>query len=60
MTDERLRNLVFRVSEEEIAMMKAIAAHEGTGIPVAVVVRGWIHREYRARFGDKKPPRPKR
>lgn len=59
MTPPIERNRVFqiRASDEELAMLAAIA--EAEGVSGADVLRLFIRRTYAERFGDKKP-KPRR
>ena len=50
----RTRNLVLRVSDEEICKAHAIADDRGESI--ATIYRSWLRETYRARFGDTTPP----
>lgn len=53
----RERNMVLRVSDEELGMAHAIATAENETI--ATVVRRFLREAYRARFGDIVPPAPR-
>jgi hypothetical protein len=44
-----------RVTAEERAKLERLAKEEG--VPASVLVRGWIKREYAARFESEKPKR---
>lgn len=50
---ERTNNLRLLVSDEELAMAKALA--DVDGVPVSHVVRQLLRQAYVGRFGDKKP-----
>lgn len=54
---ERVRNLVLRVSDDELAMAHAVAADRDETI--ARVVRRFIRDAYVERFGVTVPPKPK-
>jgi hypothetical protein len=53
----REKNLVLRVSDDELAMAHALA--EAQDEPIARVVRRFIRDAYVERFGVTKPPKPK-
>jgi hypothetical protein len=50
---EREEMLNVRMTAEELAMLRALA--EGDGLSQSDVVRQFIRRTYRERFGEKKP-----
>jgi len=52
-TREREEMLNVRMTAEELAMLRALA--EGDGLSQSDVVRQFIRRTYRERYGDKKP-----
>ena len=52
-SNERTHNLVLRVSDDELAMLRTLA--DERGVAMAVVVRDWIRNTYRDKHGDKKP-----
>ncbi len=54
---DRDRNLVLRVSDEELAMAHALS--DAQDEPIARVVRRFIRDAYVERFGVTKPPTPK-
>lgn len=54
---EREKNLVLRVSDDELAMAHALADVQDE--PIARVVRRLLQHAYVERFGTKKPPTPK-
>lgn len=54
---QRERNLVLRVSDEELAMAHAVA--NADDLPISAVVRRFLRETYAARFGDTTPPRPR-
>ncbi len=54
---ERTRNLVVRLSHEEIAKMHALANDRDAAI--ADLVRAFIVDAYAERFGKRRPPEPK-
>jgi hypothetical protein len=47
-----------RVSPTELAMLRALA--DSTGLSAADIPRTCIRKDYAERFGDKKPPIPKK
>jgi hypothetical protein len=49
--------LHLRVSEEEIAMLRALA--EDRGLTASDIVRTMVREAYRQRFGDQPPKKPK-
>jgi hypothetical protein len=54
---DRAKYLTLRASDEEIAMLRALA--EADGLSASDVVRQFIRRTYAERFGDK-PPKKRR
>jgi hypothetical protein len=56
---ERNHLLNLRVSDDELAQLKAIS--DANGEPMAVTVRRWIRASYRDRFGEEdcRAPRAK-
>ena len=54
---KRDRNMVLRISDEELAMAHALA--EAQDEPISRIVRRFIGDAYRAKFGTKTPPTPK-
>lgn len=55
---ERTGFFQIRVTDEERAMLRAVA--DDRGLSAADVVRMFIRDAYREKFGDKKPPKPKK
>jgi hypothetical protein len=55
---ERTGFFQIRVTDEERAMLRALA--DERGLSAADVVRTFIRDAYRERFGDKRPPKPKK
>ena len=54
MAIERSRNMVVRVSDDELLKVKALADDRGESI--AAVFRRWLLDAYAARWGEKPPP----
>ncbi len=54
---ERARVFQLRVTDEELAMMRALA--DDRGLTASDVVRLFVREAYRERFGDKKPKKPR-
>jgi len=55
---ERNRYVTIRTSDEEAAMLYALA--ERDGVSQSDYLRLFIRRTYAEVFGDKKPPKPRR
>lgn len=55
---EREASVTVRMSDDERAMLGALA--DDIGVSVSDVLRMLVRERYRARFGDKKPPKPKK
>jgi hypothetical protein len=55
---DRARRLSLKISDEEHAMLNALA--ERQGVSVSDVVRGWLREKYREAFGDARPKRWKK
>ena len=58
MAEDRNAQVSLRMSLQETAMLKAIAALDG--ISQSDVLRMLLRREWMHRFGDKAPPKAKR
>lgn len=56
--EERTERFGIRLSTTEVAMLDALA--EATGLSASDVTRLAIRDAYRAKFGDKKPAKPKK
>ena len=50
----RPHTMVMMMSDHELAMLRALANDDG--VPMAVIVRGWVKKANRAAHGDA-PPR---
>jgi hypothetical protein len=57
-TEPRTEQFIMRVSPRELAMLRAIA--EDAGLAAADVLRTCIRREYKEKFGDKSPKKPRK
>ena len=55
-TTIRERNLVIKISADELGMLKALANEDGA--PMATLVRAWVRNAWRERHGDVKAPKP--
>jgi len=55
---DRTRNLNARVTDDELRMLSAVAAREGT--TASAWLRRKIREAYRRFFGDEPPQKPKR
>lgn len=54
----RPHTMVIMMSDHELAMLRALANDDG--VPMAVIVRGWVKKAYRAAHGDAAPPAEKK
>lgn len=55
---ERDTSITVRMTDEERTMLHALASE--IGVSISDVVRMQIREGYRAKFGDKKPTKPKK
>jgi hypothetical protein len=55
---DRDRRLSLKISDDEHAMLNALA--ERQGVSVSDVVRAWLREKYRETFGDTRPKRSRK